>query len=262
MESTATVSAAGLDTPGALARSNPSAPFPDVDDDATPNPPDVIATFRRVVLSRFTAFGCFALGLLAAGCASSSGTEGVERTDAAGDVVIRFRDEAVKTDAAIVKALSSMDDVPRAIALDARPALDTFARDVAELDARAAALSAAAGEMKSKVTTYLNRREKDAGTIVNPELRASSMGRRREVDDSMERIDLVLREALPPLAEQRTQMRDVLTFLANDLTPRGLAAVKDAGEKARENGAKVRKLLIPVIERAELVALEISPARR
>ncbi|HEX7901157.1 MAG TPA: hypothetical protein VF950_25590 [Planctomycetota bacterium] len=258
MESKVTVSIAALDIPGAPA--NPSAPFPDVDDAATPNPPDVIATFRRVVLSRFTAFGCFALGIF--GCASSSGTEGVDRTDAAGDVVIRFRDEAVKTDAAIVKALGSMDDVPRAIALDARPALDTFARDVVELDARAAALSAAAGEMKSKVTAYLDRREKDAGTIVNPELRASSMDRRREVDDSMEKIDRVLLEALPPLAEQRTQMRDVLTFLANDLTPRGLAAVKDAQAKAHENGAKVRKLLIPVIERAELVALEISPARR
>src|SRR5688572_24943161 len=193
MESKATVSIAGLAIPDALARSNPSAPFPDVDDAPTPNPPDVHATFRRVVLSRFTALGRLALGLatpLAAGCASStsSGRESVERTDAAGDVVLRFRDEAGKTDAAIVKSLATMDAVPRAIALDARPALDSFARAVDELDARAAALAAAAGEMKSKVSSYLDRREKDAGTLVNPDLRASSMERRREVDDSMEKI--------------------------------------------------------------------------
>lgn len=244
-------------------RAKPEVARRGLDDRSAALPQENRVTFRRVVLRRFAALGGLILGLVSAlGCSSASGSEGVERTDAAGDVVIRFRDEAAKTDAAIVAALTSMDEIPRAIALDARPALEAFGRAVDELDVRAAALSTSGSEMKSKVTVYLDQREKDSATLVDPALRASSMERRREVDASMEKIDRVLKDALPSLADQRVQLRDVLTFLSNDLTPRGLASVKETEGKARENGAKVRKLLVPVIERAELLALDLSPARR
>lgn len=200
--------------------------------------------------------------VLAVGCASPSGTEGVDRADAAGDVVIRFRDEAARTDVSIVKVLARMDEIPRAIALDARPALDAFARALDELDGQSASLSAAADGMKAKVATYLELREKDAATMVNPELRQHSINRRREVRDAMEKIDVALEVALPPLLEQSRQMHDVLTYVGNDLTPRGLNVVKDQQAMAHENGNKVRKLLAPVIQQAERLALDISPARR
>jgi hypothetical protein len=203
-----------------------------------------------------------ALALLAAGCSSPSGTEGADRASAAGDAVTRFRDEAAKTDAAIARAVAGLDEVSKTIATDARPALNGFAEAVDGLDAQATAMSAAADGMRTAVAAYVDAWEKEAGTLVNPDLRLRAMDRRKEVRDAMAKIDAVLKEANPALLDQRTQLRDVRTYLANDLTPKGLAVVKDVQAKARENGAKVRTLLKPVVEQAARVALEISPARK
>jgi uncharacterized protein YukE len=200
--------------------------------------------------------------LLASGCTSPSGTEGADRASAAGDSVTRFRDDLTKTDAAIGKAVAALDDISKNIATDARPALNAFAQAVSELDTQAAALGSSIGDMNGKVATYLDAWEKEAGSIVNPDLRLRAMDRRKDVRDSMAKIEAVLKEARPPLLDHRTQLHDVRTYLSNDLTPKGLAVVKDVQAKARENGAKVRQLIKPVAEQAARVALEISPAKK
>jgi uncharacterized protein YukE len=200
--------------------------------------------------------------LVAVGCGTPSGTEGADRASAAGDSVSRFKDELARTDASIGKAVAALDDISRNIATDARPALNAFAQAVSELDTQAAALGSAIGDMNSKMAAYLDAWEKEAGSIVNPELRLRAMDRRKDVRESMAKIEAVLKEARPPLLDHRTQLHDVRTYLSNDLTPKGLAVVKDVQAKARENAGKVRTLLKPVGEQAARVALEISPARK
>ena len=203
-----------------------------------------------------------ALLIFAASCSGPSGTEGADRASAASEAVGRFREETARTGEAIGKALGSLDELSRAISGDARPALDAFARSVADLDSQATAMAVAIDSMRRSTATYLEAWEKETASLVNPDLRLRALDRRNEVKEALAKIDAVLREALPPLLDQRTQLRDVRTYLANDLTPRGLAVVKDVQAKARENGAKVRKLLTPVVEQASRVALDIAPAKK
>ena len=203
-----------------------------------------------------------ALLIFAVSCASPSGTEGADRAAAASAAVTRFRDETAKTGEAIGKAMAGLDELSRAISGDARTALDAFARSVAELDTQATAMSGAADSMRTATSAYMTAWENESKSLVNPDLRLRALDRRTEVKDALGKIDAVLKEAQPALLEQRTQLRDVRTYLSNDLTPRGLAVVKDVQAKARENGAKVRKLLTPVLEQASRVALDIAPARK
>jgi hypothetical protein len=222
----------------------------------------------QAMIRKTTASACsrlLALGLvatLAAGCSAPSVQERVERADAAGDVVVAFRNEVAETDAAIARAIVEMDRIPGVIGLDARPALGRFATALDELDGRSEALPTSSGRMRSEVAGYLKRRDRDADVLSDPGLRERAANRSHEVNASMEKVETVLKEALPSLHEQRTQLRDVLTFLAGDLTPRGLDGVKAAQEKARAQGVEVRKLLVAVVEEAELAALQLSPARR
>jgi uncharacterized protein YukE len=191
---------------------------------------------------------------------SAPGTEGADRANAAGAAVTRFREETAKTEAAIARAIDGLDAITKAISTEPRPALDEFARAVDALDEQAERMRTATEDMEGRVHTYLEEWEKDAGGITNPDLRLRALDRRKELRDSMDKVRALLKEANPPLLEHRGQLRDVRTYLANDLTPRGLAVVKDVQAKARENGSKVRKVLVPVIEQTARLAQEISPA--
>jgi Protein of unknown function (DUF2959) len=188
------------------------------------------------------------------GCA----TTGYERSNEIAGEMARQAEGIQKARPQVDAMLASLDELTRTQG-DMRP---VFMKFIETLDAteKAAASARKSGQtIREKEAEYLAEWQKQAAEIVNPEIKAASQTRQAEVKTTLGDLSeqgRVVGEAYDPFI---SDMRDIRTYLSNDLTTGGMKSLQPTIEKARRDGATLQKALDEFNRASERVQTTLRP---
>ena len=196
------------------------------------------------------------LGLLA-GCAA---TPGYVRADRTGARMSELRLELASVKDAVEGSLTALDGLAQQTETDSRQVFEVFARSVEVVQSAAEKARARAQAMRVRGEEYFAGWERELAGLKNSEIRRIAEERRAKQKEEFTRIRTVAEAATDGLAPFLSDLRDLRTFLGNDLTVAGIASARDIFSKTKDDAAKVEKALDGLIADLISVAAALTPA--
>jgi chromosome segregation ATPase len=182
--------------------------------------------------------GLALLALVGAGCA----TTGVQRTaDSAGNMA-KQTEVIQKAKPQVDAMLASLDELTRAQG-DMRPAFKKFSDTLDATEKTAESARKSSQTIREKEAEYFAEWQKQAAEIANPQIKTATQARQAEVRTTLGGLSeqgKAVGEAYNPFIGN---MKDIRTYLSNDLTTGGVKRLEPTIEKARRDGATLQKAL-------------------
>jgi len=195
---------------------------------------------------------------LLSGCGTTSGYKQADKTGAG---IAEFRDEIVKGKTAIDATMKSLSDIAASANTDPRAAFTQYSKDVANLESTAATIRKRAQTMRDQGQAYFAQWEKELAEVKDPEIRALAEQRKAKLQETFESI----RKYSDPLKAQfdpwMSNLKDLQTYLGNDLTIAGVEAAKSLFAKTTAGGQEVQKSMDALIAELNTIAATITPAK-
>lgn len=176
---------------------------------------------------------------LIAGCAST----GYETGTKAASNIQKAADKITKLSLQVDTTLASLNDLVNNPKPDLRPQFKTFAANMKTLQSTATDITKARMAMGAQGKEFFAKWDEEIAKINNEDIKARSQARKGEVNDRLQAIKRTYAEvemAFKPLA---ADLRDVQKFLSIDLTPAGVASMKDVAAKATQHAVPVKDSL-------------------
>jgi len=187
-------------------------------------------------------------------------TAGYQQADKTGAGIASFRAEIVKCKQAVDSTLTALDQIALSANTNPRPAYENYCKQVANLDAAANRVRSSAQTMKDNGQAYFAQWEEQLSQVKDENIRKLAQNRKAKLQESFDKI----RDYTEPLKEQfdpwMSSLKDLQTYLANDLTVNGIAAAKKPFAAAKSNGAKVQKSMDGLVEELNDLAATLTPA--
>lgn len=199
-----------------------------------------------------------AASLLMTGCGTTSGYKQADRT---GEGIAQFRDEITKGKTAVDATMRSLGDIAATANTDPRKAFEQYSKDVANLESTAAKIRKRGQDMKEQGQAYFKQWEQQMASVQNPEIRRLSEQRKAKLQETFDAI----KQFTEPLKVQfdpwMSDLKDLQTYLSNDLTVAGVDAAKSLFKKTQGEGLEVQKLIDGLIAELNTIAATITPAK-
>ena len=200
-------------------------------------------------------------GLAVAAMLSGCATSGYKQADKTGAGIASFRDEVVNLKHAVDGAMENLNDTAETAATDPRKAFQAFAKSVDKVESARAKVGKRAADMKAAGDAYFKQWEAQLANINNPEIRDLAQERKAKLN--------VIFGKLRPLVEQSkadfdpflADLKDLRTFLNQDLTIAGVDAAKGIIQKTRDHGVVLQKSLDGLIDEMNSIAAQLTPAK-
>ncbi len=129
---------------------------------------------------------------------------------------------------------------------DVQKAYDEYAKNVSKMDKTGNALLKHTTQMTARGNDYFEEWQKSGTTYTNPRIQALSQERRNELQTSFNRIAQSSPGVTGSLNSYLSNLKQIQTFLSNDLTPQGIAAISSVVRSTISSGDKVKKDLQPM----------------
>jgi hypothetical protein len=187
---------------------------------------------------------------LLAACGSSA----PERTQETTTGMDRFREQAAQMPGLISATLASLNEIVAKATTNPKPAYRAFSDKLVETETMANDILQQAEAIRARGEKYFGEWEKELATIQNPDIRKRSEERRNKLLTSYKSIETAAVSAKQVLFPFLSDLKDIKTFLGNDLTPVGIGDARDVVIKANGQGAKVMEKIQDVCFEAEKVS--------
>lgn len=169
-----------------------------------------------------------ATAALLAGCAS----KGYEKGDKLSANIQAASTEIGALPGKIDGTLNALNDLVAKPQADLRPAFKAFSEQLAGLTASAQGIAAARKGMAGKGEAFLTQWDTQLAQIQNEDIKARSQARKDEVAKELLDIKRSYAEADIAFKPFLADLQDVSKYLSVDLTPAGVATMKDTAAKA------------------------------
>ena len=199
------------------------------------------------------------LALAVAGACASSG---YERASATADRTSAYRDDLVRLGQQVgltTDALRALSENPGDSPRSNQETYETFARELANLEARAERSRKTYGRMDGRAETFFGGWNEDAARIANADLKESAASRRAEMQANYVRLAEGQKASDQAVARFVQELTDLSLYLENDLTNAGIARAKTTIQKACTDGAALRKQLDEQVRATEAAHEAIAP---
>ena len=191
------------------------------------------------------------------GCASS----GYQQADKTGEGIADFREAIVEAKQSVDGAMASLSKTSETAATDPRKAFEAYSKSVDKVeDARAKAKSRA-DDVKAQGAAYFKQWEKQLAEIANPDIRKMAEDRKAKLNETFAKVAPLLEQAKSDFDPFLSDLKDLRTFLSNDLTVTGVDAAKGIIKKTRATGTKVQSSLDELIAEMNSIAATLTPAK-
>jgi hypothetical protein len=204
------------------------------------------------------------LSLLTIAAASFVGcgtTRGYKLADKAGAGIAEFSAEIVQGKQAIDATMKALDQIALSASTDPRKAFDQFDKAVSTLESVAAKARKRGAEMQAQGQAYFKQWEEQLTLLQNPEIRKLAETRKAQLQETFSSI----RKYSEPLKAQfdpwMSDLKDLRTFLGNDLTIAGVDAAKSLFAKTKSSGAEVQKSMDGLVAELNSIAAALTPAK-
>jgi hypothetical protein len=115
--------------------------------------------------------------------------------------------------------------------------------------------------MKAKGQAYFKDWEKELAEVSNPEVRKLAQERKAKLQATFDSIKTFMEPARDQFNTWLANLKDLQTYLNNDLTIGGIDAAKELIGKTKTNGHAVQQSLDKVIAELNTIVATITPAK-
>lgn len=173
--------------------------------------------------------------LLIAGCKSSN----YEKGAAAGAGLQASADRITQGSAKIDTALTSLNDLVKNPS-DLAAQFKKYSAAVSDLESSAKDVQSKVATMRAKGNEYFKAWDEQTAQIHNEDIKSRSAARKEEMMKRFSDIKMNYTQASEAFKPFMSDLKDIQTALATDLTPGGVSAVKGAADKANKDAVPLK----------------------
>ncbi len=196
--------------------------------------------------------------LLLAGCGS---TKGYKQADKTGEGIASFRDEVLNGKKAIDGTMTALDSVATTAATDPRKAFETYSKAVSNLESTANKVRKRAQDMQEQGKAYFAQWEQQLATVKNPEIQQLAKERKAKLNEAFDKIKAVAEPLKTQFEPWMSDLKDLQTYLSNDLTVNGVDAAKSLFTKTRSEGMEIQKSMDALVAELNTISATITAAK-
>ena len=210
---------------------------------------------------RYIQHGATAVAVLASVCLIGCGTTaGYKQADKTGQGIADFRQEITKAKQAVDDTVSALGQVAVTANTNPREAFQTFSKSLANLESAAERARKRADDMRAKGQAYFNQWQQEMAQVKNPDIRKLAEERKAKLQASFDNIKKYTEPLKTQFDAWMSDLKDLKTYLGNDLTVTGVDAAKSLFAKAQSEGFEVQKSMDALIAELNTVAATVTPA--
>jgi PBP1b-binding outer membrane lipoprotein LpoB len=140
----------------------------------------------------------------------------------------------------------------------AKTAFDTFLKNVSDMDEAAAAFIKDSDQMTARGTDYFREWAKSGDTYTNPQIQQLSEARRSELMNTFSQIAGPSPGVKARVNSYLSQIKQLQTYLSNDLSAAGIDAIIPVAQKAINDGQQIIVDAQPMLSAAEQARAQIG----
>jgi len=155
--------------------------------------------------------------------------------------------------------LASLGRIQETASTDPRPAFQEFSKNVGSLDKTSSRARKRAESLRSQSSDHYDTWEEELQTMSSSDLKEQAETRLAKARDRFDELDESLRalgEAYEPFM---AEVKDLRTFLENDLNPSGIAAASGTIKKLDKSGAALKKKADSVVAEITTIREAVNP---
>lgn len=192
--------------------------------------------------------------LLMAGCASPGYKKAAVTTTSIEETAFKLQQGYEQIDT-VLNALSSLIHSPEA---DIRRQFEEFNAEVKKLETLSNEVNTNAAAMKVQGADYFRKWDEELAKIQNENIRQRSTERKNMVAARFDRVRANYARTKDDFAPFMSDLMDIRTALAMDLTEGGLNSIRNAYNKANENARPLSQSLSDLIADLNSLGLSLS----
>jgi hypothetical protein len=189
-----------------------------------------------------------------AGCATTGIERSAKATSTMRAVEADFRQVPVQVDA----TSAALNELIRPGQVDVKRAYDNYAEKVSAMQKLGNKLDAHSAEMKARGRDYFEEWEKQGGSYSNPQIRELSEQRRADLSQAYSHVSEASIGARASLDAYLADLKEIQSYLSNDLTPKGLQAISPVARTAMQDGDKLKDSVQPVLAAIDAAKSEMA----
>jgi hypothetical protein len=194
------------------------------------------------------------LALVAAGCSSPSYQKAENASSSLEDAAKVIHKGNGQIDA-VLFAMSSLVNSPAA---DLKPQFEKFDSAVNTLESLSKEVNKESVAMQTQGADYFRNWDLELAKIQNEDIRARSTERKNTVAARFEKLRAGYVQTRTDFAPLMSDLKDIRTALATDLTTGGLASIKGSANEAQDNVAPLRVSLSRLEEDFKALGVSLS----
>ncbi len=214
---------------------------------------------RKMRVSQLAAVtACAGAALLLSACGTTSGYKQADKT---GEGIATFREEVLNGKKAIDQTMVSLDNIAKTANTDPRKAYEGYTKSVANLDSAANKIRKRAADMQEQGKAYFAQWEQQLQTVKNPEIQQLAKERKVKLSETFDKIKEVAEPLKAKFDPWMSDLKDLQTYLGNDLTINGVDAAKSMFEKTRSEGMEIQKSMDSLVAELNTIAATITASK-
>lgn len=194
------------------------------------------------------------LGALVSACSATGSDKGA----ATGKTVEQAAGEVGLGIGHLDATLAALEVLVEKPAPDLAPQFKTFTKSLAQLESSAEDVAALAAKIDSKSQDYFAQWDQQLAAVQNEDIRARSSERREAISASFKKIQNEYGEVREEFKPLLSDLRDVRTVLAADLTLDGLKSIEDTAEDVMKESRSVKESLQELEKRFRDLGVKLS----
>lgn len=192
------------------------------------------------------------------GCA----TTGMERSVKTSDSIQDLEKEIRKIDGQIDATSRSLEALVSPGNTNLKKSFNNYSDNLEKLDDDGKKVIKRMDEMKEHSNDYFAKWEKQGTNYKNPEISKLSAERRMKLAEIYARVPAAGAGIKSSYLASLTTLKEIKSYLSNDLTPKGIEAVDPVAKRAVQNLAELKVSLQPVIPALEEIKAELYSGKK
>ena len=199
-----------------------------------------------------------AAALLLAGCGTTAGYKQADKTGAG---IAEMRAEVVNGQKAIDQTVLALEQVAATANTDPRKAFEQYSKSLANLESTAVKTRKRSEEIQARGQAYFKQWEQQLAEVKNPQIRQLAEQQRAKLQATFDTIKQYAEPLKAKFDPWLSDLKDLKTYLSNDLTISGVDAAKSLLAKTQAEGIEIQKSMDALVAELNTVAATLTPAK-
>ena len=209
-------------------------------------------TTKPAVLLTTMILGCI---LSLAGCATTGTQQSTKASTTMEAVVTDIKQAVTQIDV----TAAALQDLVKPGQVDVKKAFEKYSEAVGKMDDLGRKLSGHADKMSAQGKEYFEEWQKQGNAYVNPQIQTLSEQRRADLSAVYVQISEASVGVKGAFRTYMSDIKEIQTYLSNDLRPKGVEAITPVAQKAISDGENLKQAASPILSALDRTRAELAP---